>query len=81
MIVEFSLPDSFVPEEYEFKVYCAIKLLKEKAVSFDEALVIAELPKDSFEKVLSSFEKRYKKISGEPMPDWIFDEEAKKIAG
>jgi len=78
MIIEYNLPNCFVPEEQEFQIYCAIKLLKRNYINKDEALNMCGCSKDVFEKLYSSFEKRYKKICGRSYTDWEFEEDPKE---
>ncbi len=77
MILKYKLPDDFVPENNEFCLYSAIKLLKGNYISKDEAVKMAGCNGKLFDNAYanSSFEKRYKKICGEGYADGDFERE------
>jgi len=79
VIVNFSFPDCFAPNEKEFQVYCAIKLLKAKYIDKDEAVRMGfSEPGHDFDKLFVSFEKFYKKLCGRAYADWEYEEDPKE---
>jgi hypothetical protein len=64
IVLKFLLPDCFIPEEREFQIYCAIKLIKGKYINKKEAMPIIGYPEEIFNDLYLLFEDRYKKISG-----------------
>ena len=67
MILEFNLPDRFIPLEKEFQIYCAIILYKKNYITKEELIEICEINGDNIDNkiyaLLNNFEKRYKNIN------------------
>ena len=70
MILKIKIPNEFVPTEIEFQMYCAIKLLKGKYISKEEAMKmcglqeINEINNTKFDQIYTLLEKRYIKMCG-----------------
>ena len=85
MIIKVNLPDVFVPEQIEFQMYCAIKLLKRKYISKEEAMKmcgfsdINETNNRKFDELLILFERRYKKLCGDGYADGEFIDDIKNV--
>ncbi|MDR0314285.1 MAG: hypothetical protein LBI14_11910 [Treponema sp.] len=62
VILKFLLPDCVVPEEREFQIYCAIKLLNGKYITKDEAVQMSGYPEAIFDDLFIVFEARYMKM-------------------
>ena len=75
MLVDFKLPDVFVPEERDFCLYCAVKMFKGNLISRDEAIRMANVNTKMFDEALSVFEKRFAKIAGDELVDSAFMED------
>jgi hypothetical protein len=80
MEIKIKLPNCFVPQEMDFRIYCAVKLYKGKYINEEEAIKICGYSgvnaKKIFENNCIYFEKRYKKISGRPYTDWEYEEDS-----
>ena len=70
MTTKLRMPDNFVPDENEFRIYCAILLLKKNYITREEAIKmcgysqINETTKSLFSKLFDNFEKKYLKMCG-----------------
>ena len=81
MNISYIFPDCFVPEEKEFQIYCAIKLLENNYISIGEAKKICgyiDFDENKFIELCHNFKKRYKKICGRAYTDWEYEEDPKE---
>ena len=73
MILHFIYPNCFIPNEEEFKLYCAIKLLRGNYITEQEAIKICGYSsRQIFGEKANGFEERYKKTCDGPYADWVF---------
>ena len=83
MIISIKVPDEFVPEENEYRGYCAIKLFKGKYITKEEAIKMCgyarvnETTEKIFNVLYTTFEKKYKKMCGPGYADEDFLDDIK----
>lgn len=81
MIIKYTLPDCFVPNEMSFQIYCAIKLLRGNYITKEEAMKICGFQGQEQKQLMdtyNNFEEAYKKICGRPYTDWEYEEDPKE---